>query len=190
MYWYNIYIFTFFFFLHFLSTQCSQSIISESDSTKIYSTKTMKSWHRQRVDHACFITVILISNCNGFFLFAFYVSSIVDLHVQLFPLLTQKRRFDQTNSSYCLQAGQSGQDILPVCMETDQLAPYCSIVPLTCPLFPVSWIHSWPQPLTRMEDKWVPTYSRYPESPLSPSASGHKAPSFVPDPSQQDAAFF
>lgn len=68
-------------YLHFFCTFFVNKMQSIYNFRKwqynIYSTKTM-SCHRQRVDHACFITVISISNCNGFFLFAFHVSSIVD----------------------------------------------------------------------------------------------------------------
>lgn len=79
---------------------------------KICSTRTMKSFHRQRVDHACFITVTSTSNCNGFFLFAFHVSSFVDLQAQLFPLLTQKCIFYQT---------------LPIASKLDNLAKTFSL---------------------------------------------------------------
>lgn len=56
--------------------------------------------------------------------------------------------------------------------------------------FTSSVLNTFMTPATHpMKNEWEPTYLCYPESPLTPSASGPIAHSFVLDPSQQEAAF-
>lgn len=91
--------------------------------------------------------------------------------------------------SYCLLAAQSGQNIPPEFLLSRSNAPIL-LHHAACTPFVSSVLNLLMTPTTHsMEDKWVPTYPCYPESPLSPPACGRTAPSFVPDPSQQDAAF-
>lgn len=61
----------------------------------------------------------------------------------------------------------------------------CAYTPFTS-----SVLNTFMIPATHpMKNKWEPTYLCYPESPLTPFASGPIAHSFVLDPSQQEAAF-
>lgn len=56
--------------------------------------------------------------------------------------------------------------------------------------FTSSVLNTFMIPVTHpVKNKWEPTYLCYPESPLTPSASGPIAHSFVLDPSQREAAF-